>query len=177
MSKAFMAIGILVLGLVTFAMVNVIQEYSTGNELDYYLLKETTKGAMEDSIDVGFYRMHGVIRMDKEKFVDSFTRRFANNITRTKDYDIEFYDINETPPKVSVKVKTNTVSGVKTKEQGESGTIGIDNRLDAIIESVYDNDMIINAVCSDKNSGSNKETYNVCSYGTIEDDSYYRIIN
>ena len=93
MSKAFMAIGIIVLGLITFGMVNVIQEYSTGNELDYYLLKETTKGAMEDAVDMSYYRMHGIIRMDKEKFVDSFARRFANNVKRTKDYDISFYDI------------------------------------------------------------------------------------
>ena len=171
MSKAFLALGVIVLGLVTFAMVNVIQEYSTGNELDYYLLKETTKGAMEDAIDLSFYRLHGVIRMDKEKFVDSFTRRFANNITKTKNYDISFYDINETPPKVSVQVKTATVAGVK------GSTLGIQNRLDAIIESVYDNDEIISAVCSDANKGSNKGNYNICSYGTVKEDSYYRIIN
>ena len=171
MSKAFMAIGIIVLGLVTFAMVNVIQDYSTGNELDYYLLKETTKGAMEDAIDVGFYRLHGVIRMDKEKFVDSFTRRFANNITRTKNYDISFYDINETPPKVSVKVQTRTVSSVK------GDTLGIENRLDAIIESVYDDDKIVESVCGDQNVGSNKGNYNICDYTTVTDNGYYRIIN
>ena len=171
MSKAFMAIGIIVLGLVTFAMVNVIQEYSTGNELDYYLLKETTKGAMEDAIDLSFYRMHGVIRMDKEKFADSFARRFANNVTKTKNYEISFYDINETPPKVSVKVHTATVSGVK------GSSLGIENRLDAIIESVYDDDMIISAVCGDKNSGSNKDDYNICNYDTIKNNDYYHIIN
>ena len=92
MSKAFMALGIIVLGIAAYAMVNVIQDYSTGNDLDYYLLKETTKGAMEDAIDLSFYRMHGVARMDKEKFVDSFTRRFANNVRRTKNYEISFYD-------------------------------------------------------------------------------------
>ena len=177
MSKAFMAIGIIVLGLVTFAMVNVIQEYSTGNELDYYLLKETTKGAMEDAIDVSFYRLHGVIRMDKEKFADSFTRRFANNITRTKDYEIDFYDINETPPKVSVRVRTNTLSGVKSPNSDDRGNLNIENRLDAIIESVYDNDEIVSAVCDQKNKGSNIDKYNICKYGTINADSYYRIIN
>ncbi len=176
MSKAFMAIGIIVLGLITFGMVNVIQEYSTGNELDYYLLKETTKGAMEDAVDMSYYRMHGIIRMDKEKFVDSFARRFANNVKRTKDYDISFYDINETPPKVSVKVKTATTAGFKGKKDTTSGNLGIENRLDAIIESVYDNDMIVDMICSDKNP-SNKGKYNICNYDTITDKNYYQTIN
>lgn len=176
MSKAFMAIGIIVLGLITFGMVNVIQEYSTGNELDYYLLKETTKGAMEDAVDMSFYRLHGVVRMDKEKFVDSFTRRFANNVKRTKDYDISFYDINETPPKVSVKVNTQTVSSFKGKNDKSNGSLGIENRLDAIIESVYDKDMIIEMICGNKNK-ANTDKYNICNYDTITDESYYQIIN
>ena len=166
MSKAFMAIGIIVLGLITFGMVNVIQEYSTGNELDYYLLKETTKGAMEDAIDLSYYRLHGVIRMDKEKFVDSFTRRFANNVTRTKDYEISFYDINETPPKVSVKGNNEA-----------EGSLGIENRLDAIIESVYDSNRIIDNICSDANKGSNFDGYNICDYNTVTNEKYYLTIN
>lgn len=176
MSKAFMAIGIIVLGLITFGMVNVIQEYSTGNELDYYLLKETTKGAMEDAIDLSYYRLHGVIRMDKEKFVDSFTRRFANNVTRTKDYEISFYDINETPPKVSVKVHTKTISSFKGNNEAE-GSLGIENRLDAIIESVYDSNRIIDNICSEKNKGSNFDGYNICDYNTVTNEKYYLTIN
>ena len=167
MSKAFMAIGVVILGIVAFAMVNVIQDYSTGNDLDYYLLKETTKGAMEDAIDLSFYRMHGVLRMDKEKFVDSFARRFANQIQKTKDYTIRFYDINETPPKVSVRVNTSTASTFHNE------SLGIENTLDAIIESVYTDDMIIKAICKDDDN-----KYNICDYKTIEDGSdYYHIIN
>ena len=167
MSKAFMAIGVVIVGIVACAMVNVIQDYSTGNDLDYYLLKETTKGAMEDAIDLSFYRMHGVLRMDKEKFVDSFARRFANQIQKTKDYTIRFYDINETPPKVSVRVNTSTASTFHNE------SLGIENTLDAIIESVYTDDMIIKAICKDDDN-----KYNICDYKTIEDGSdYYHIIN
>ena len=176
MSKAFLAIGVVVLGLITFAMVNVIQDYSTGNELDYYLLKETTKASMEDAVDLSYYRMHGVLRMDKQKFVDSFTRRFANNIERTKSYKISFYDINETPPKVSVKVETQTTASFAKSKQDE-GTLGIENRLDSIIESVYTDDMIIDTICRDDNLGSNTEKYNICNYDTINSKEYYQIIN
>lgn len=173
MSKAFLALGIVVLGLITFAMVNVIQDYSTGNDLDYYLLKETTKGSMEDAIDLNFYRIHGIVRMDKEKFVESFAKRFANNVqARSKKYTISFYDINETPPKVSVKVKTATAA------RFNNDAIDIENRLDAIVESVYTEDMIIENVCGDANIGSNvKGKYNICDYSTITDDNYYQIIN
>ena len=131
MSKAMLVVGIILLAIITFGVVNIVQNYQTGNELDYYLLRETTEAAMTDAVDVGYYRLSGLLRIDKEKFVESFIRRFAQNVSNRRTYDIGFYDINETPPKVSILVKSQTAAAV----QGD--TMDITNKVDVILESNY----------------------------------------
>lgn len=131
MNKATLIVGIILLAIITFGVVNVVQNYQTGNELDYYLLKETTEAAMTDAVDVGYYRLSGLLRIDKEKFVESFVRRFGENVSNQREYDIKFYDINETPPKVSILVTSSTNASV------EGDTLPISNKIDAILESKY----------------------------------------
>ena len=131
MSKAMLIVGIIILAIITFGVVNIVQNYQTGNELDYYLLRETTEAAMTDAVDVGYYRLSGLLRIDKEKFVESFVRRFSQNVSNNRTYDIRFYDINETPPKVSVLVESETAASVN----GES--LSLSNKVDVILESNY----------------------------------------
>lgn len=71
MSKGVMAAGIIILGILTLLLVNIIQNYSSGSELDFYLLRDTTEAAMIDAVDVNYYQITGELRMDKEKFVES----------------------------------------------------------------------------------------------------------
>ena len=113
MNKGMLTVGIILLAIISLLLINVINNYETGGELDYYLVKETTEAAMEDSIDVEYYRLNSLIRIDKEKFVENFLRRFADSVDSTRSYRIKFYDINEVPPKVSVKVDSLTVLSVK----------------------------------------------------------------
>lgn len=131
MSRAMLVVGIIMLAIITFGVINIVQNYQTGNELDYYLLRETTEAAMTDAVDVGYYRLSGLLRIDKEKFVESFIRRFAENVNSSRTYDIGFYDINETPPKVSVWVRSETVGTI------DNNSIGLSNRVDVILESNY----------------------------------------
>ena len=56
MSKGMTLVGIIILGVLTLAVVNIVQNYQTGNELDYYLLEETTEAAMLDAVDTSYYR-------------------------------------------------------------------------------------------------------------------------
>ena len=109
MNKGMLTVGIILLAIISLLLINVINNYETGGELDYYLVKETTEAAMEDAIDVSYYRANALIRIDKEKFVENFLRRFADSVDTTRSYRIKFYDINEVPPKVSVKVDSLTV--------------------------------------------------------------------
>ncbi len=52
MNKGMLTVGIILLSVIALLLINVLTNYSTGGELDYYLVKETTDAAMEDSIDL-----------------------------------------------------------------------------------------------------------------------------
>ncbi len=129
MNKGMLGVGIIILGLIALLLVNIVSNYSSGGELDYYLLKETTEAALTDSLDGDFETTYGIQRMDKEKFVESFLRRFADNVDKTRTYYIQFIDLNEVPPKVSVRINSNTV----LEAQGEAASIN--TQLDQIVEA------------------------------------------
>ena len=112
MNKPMLLIGIIIMALMGFFAVNMVTSQQTGSELDYYLLKDTTEAAMNDAIDYDFYSNNGVVRMDKEKFLD-----------------IDVYDLNETPPKVSVKISSKSSSASK------NNSTDITTNVDMIIES------------------------------------------
>lgn len=134
MKWSFATIGIILLGLIGVAVIILFQNVTTNNENDYYLLKEVTEAAMIDAIDIPYYRETGDLKIVTEKFVENFTRRFAEStIFVTNEYTINFYDIIETPPKVSVVI--NTDLGEYTIN-GNSDEYGIANKLDAILEYV-----------------------------------------
>lgn len=136
MKWSFATVGIILLGLTGIAIILLFQQITTNNENDYYLLKEITEAAMIDAIDYERYRETGNLRIVKEKFVENFTRRFAEStIFVTNDYNIEFYDIMEEPPKVSIIV--NTGLG-KYNIGGTADEYGIANKLDAILEYTGD---------------------------------------
>ena len=132
MRWSFATVGIILLGLVGVAVIILFQNVTTNNENDYYLLKEVTEAAMIDSIDIPYYRETGDLKIVTEKFVENFTRRYAEStLFVTNDYTINFYDIMETPPKVSIVI--NTGLGEYTIN-GNSDEYGIANKLDAILE-------------------------------------------
>lgn len=146
MNKGMLTVGIILLAVISLLLINVISNYSTGGELDYYLVKDTTEAAIEDAIDLQYYRHSGLIRMDKEKFVEGFIRRFADSVDNTRSYDVAFYDLNEVPPKVSVKVDSLTVLSFS----GESANIS--TSLDAIVESDYKSDPYTSEALGDINN-------------------------
>jgi len=132
MKWSFATVGIILLGLIGVAIIILFQNITTNNENDYYLLKEVTEAAMIDAIDISYYRETGDLKIITERFVENFTRRFAEStIFVTSEYTIDFYDIIETPPKVSIIV--NTGLGEYTIN-GNADEYGISNKLDAILE-------------------------------------------
>ena len=141
MNKGMLTVGIILLFLIALIMLGVLSNFSTSSEVDYYLVKETTDAAMEDAIDQVYLRTCGLYRIDKEKFVENFLYRFANVVEANRDYRIRFYDINEVPPKVSVKVDSLTVVSVKGKNDSEAATVS--QEYNAIIEANYYNDFIV----------------------------------
>ncbi len=149
MNKGMLSIGIILLSVIALLLLNVLTNYSTGSELDYYVVKETADSAVSASIDSTAYATCGLIRLDKEKFVEEFLYRFANMVDATRGYKISFYDINEIPPKVSVKVDSLTVLAFRAGMDTESQKVApeITTSYDAIVESIgeYDVTNMINS--------------------------------
>lgn len=148
MKWSFATVGLVAAGFVGVMIILLFQNLTVNNEEDYYLLKEITEAAMTESIDLAYYRDTGKLKMIQEKFVENFTRRFAEsaNILNTQNYSIEFFDIMEQPPKASVRITTDigeyTILGNHLDPQSYS----VSNNLDAIIETdeIPDNIVPIN---------------------------------
>lgn len=135
MKEAFWASFVVTVGIVCIFLIYLFQDVTNTNEHNYNLLKETTEAAMIDSVDLAAYRSKQQVRIDREKFVESFLRRFAEDASLSKTYVISIYDINECPPKVSLKV--GSTAGGAEFTSGDIISFDIVNRLDAILETPY----------------------------------------
>lgn len=134
MKWSTVTVGVMILGIIGVSIILLFQQLTTTNENDYYLLKEITEAAMVDSIDISYYRETGELKIVREKFIENFTRRFAEStlIIGTK-YTIKFFDIMEEPPKVSVRIDT----GIENyKIYNTSGNYKVLNQLTGIFEYV-----------------------------------------
>ena len=81
--------------------------------------------------------------MDKEKFAESFVRRFGKTLDDKRSYQIKFYDVNEIPPKVSVKVESST----STTFSGSA--VDIITQIDMVVESNNKYDKLAYSFVSD----------------------------
>lgn len=156
MKWSFTSVGLIVFALVGLTILILFQNITTGNENDYYLLKEVTEASMIDAIDMKHYKETGELKIIKDKFVESFTRRFAESTVFTSSkYTINYFDIMEEPPKVTVSINTgigeytiyqdtsdyhvaNTLSAILEYYGKEESTIG-ENRIDGtpLVEKTF----------------------------------------
>lgn len=133
MKESFWGYMIIVLGVLAIGVIYFFQNVTNTDEHNYNLLKETVESAMYDSVDLS-KRRQGIISINQEKFIENFLRRFAENASLAHTYKIDIYDVNETPPKVSIKLSTADNS-TSTNITGEIMTFSVVNRIDAILEA------------------------------------------
>lgn len=156
MKWSFTSVGLIVFGLIGLTIIILFQNITTNNENDYYLLKEVTEASMIDAINMDYYRQTGELKIIKEKFVESFTRRFAEStVFASSNYTINYFDIMEEPPKATVSINTgigqytiyqdtsdyhvaNTLSAILEYYGKEESTIG-ENRIDGtpLVEKTF----------------------------------------
>lgn len=136
MKESIWGYAIIVLGILAVGVIWFFANSTRTDQHNYNLLKETVEASMYDAIDLSSYRKDGIIRIEEEKFVENFIRRFAENADLSNEYLIEIYDVNEVPPKVSLKISSRS----KTNATGELVEFDIVNNIDAILESKYISD-------------------------------------
>lgn len=133
MKESIWGWAIVVIGIVSIFFVYFFQNITNTDEHNYNLLKDVTEAAMMDAVDKAAYN-EGIVFMDREKFVENFIRRFSESATLSRTYVIKIYDVNESPPKVSLEVSSTEEGNVTGSEILE---FDITNRLDAILEIPY----------------------------------------
>ena len=135
MKESMWGVLVVLLGATSLLVLAFFQNITNTDEHNSQLLKEVTEAAMWDAFDYASYRAYGVVRIDREKFVENFTRRYAESAQKNREYQIDFYDVNELPPKVSVKVTSKDTGG--NLLDGSETTVTLSNKIDAILEVPY----------------------------------------
>jgi hypothetical protein len=124
---------IVFVGITMIFFIYFFQSLTNADEHNYALLKETTEAAMYDAFDLGAYHTEGITRIDAEKFVEAFLLRYAENANLSRNYKVQIMDINESPPKVSIRIQSKEASNVTD----EILNFDITNTIDAIFETPY----------------------------------------
>ena len=86
MKESFWGYWLIILGVFIITIMMLISNITTKNTQDYYLIKEVTEASMVDAVNYGYYRKYGELKIDREKFIESFLRRFAENVNNNKSY-------------------------------------------------------------------------------------------
>ena len=159
MKESYWGYWIILLGIFVIAVMFLVNDATTTDSQDYYALKEVASAALNDSVDYAYYAQTGQIRIIKEVFVENFLRRFSQSISLTDTYQIDFYDLYESPPKVSVKITTKTSNFVIGKD---STDLDVSNSIDLILE--------LDNATPDCPDGDNCKTYQSLTKGRC---SYY----
>ena len=128
MQSSYWGYWLVVMGVAIVGLMISVQGITTTTTQDYYSLKEITEASMLEAVDYGYYRDYNEVKMNKEKFMEVFVRMLAETMGSTDTYQINFYEMYEAPPKVSVEVKSN--SGTNFVADG----LDVTSRVDAVIQ-------------------------------------------
>lgn len=121
---------LIVMGVAIVGLMISVQGITTNTTQDYYSIKEITDAAMLEAVDYAYYRDYNEIKMNKEKFMEVFIRMAAEVMGSADTWEVNFYQIYEAPPKVSVEIRSNSGTDF-IPNVGEYDTT---TRIDAIIQ-------------------------------------------
>ena len=144
MKYAYWGFGLIMFGLFGLIFIVMFESITINNEAEYYVLREAMEAAMLESVDLACLRLdkaeggcdteNGQIKIIEQKFVENFTRRFAASISgEVTEYQLEFYDIIESPPKATVVIKGKT-QGYMLSPNDSKDSFTIVNDLSGILE-------------------------------------------
>ena len=138
MKESIWGYWIVVLDISIFAIMILLQNYSITDEQSFFLVKESLSAAMKESVDYGYIadspkkpitpdnykdeKNYGRLKINREKVIENFIRRFAESVDINKTYNINFYNVSEVPPCISVEVTANTTPSSFGKWQTAADT-------------------------------------------------------
>ena len=141
MKYGYLGLAFILFGMFGLVFIVLFEAVTINNESEYYVLKEAMEAAMVESVDIQCLRNSSDgdnscgdnLKISEQKFVENFTRRFADSITGdATQYIVEFYDIIESPPKATVVIKAKTKKYQLSSSQNSD--FQIVNNLTGILE-------------------------------------------
>ena len=135
MKESYWGYWLILLGIFIMVVMLLLNDATTTDTQDYYQLKEVANSAIYDSVDYSYYSQTGQIRIIKEVIVENFLRRFSQTVSMTDTYKIDFYDLYESPPKVSIKIATATGNYLVAND---NTSLDVVNSIDLVVELDYD---------------------------------------
>lgn len=156
MKYSLLGLGLMLFGVFGLVFIVMFQSIVINNESEYYVLKEAMEASMLESVDFVCYRLGDNVgnvegstdkacgehdlKIIEQKFVENFTRRFAASVIGdVNEYQIEFYDIIESPPKASVIIKGKTQEyNISFGDIDSLESFNILNNLSGILELEHD---------------------------------------
>lgn len=131
MKEAYWGYWLVLLGVFVVIILLLVQNVTSNNTESSYTVRQISEAAMLDAVDYAYYREYGELKINREKFVESFMRRFAETASLSNQYTLTFAGIYEAPPKVGVQInsKTNTYFIANSSEEFD-----MENRVEAILE-------------------------------------------
>lgn len=107
--------------------------FNNKNEYEILLNNNITEEKLKSYKSCNF--LVGEVKLNADVFVESFLRRFAENINNNKSYQVTIQEVIEYPPKVSVRIDTYSTYGTGTiVADFDEGDFNITNQIDAILE-------------------------------------------
>ena len=80
MKESVWGYWLIVLGISIIGLMMFLQNYTTTSEQDYYLIKSALEASMYEAVDYAYFRDTGRFKMNTEKFVENFIRRFSETV-------------------------------------------------------------------------------------------------
>ena len=134
MKEAYWGYWLVLLGVFVVVILLLIQNVTSNNTENSYTVRQINEAALVDAIDYAYYREYGELKINKEKFIESFMRRFADTASLSTEYQIIITGVYETPPKVSVQITSKTNTYFIANEQTSSEDFDMESRVEAILE-------------------------------------------
>lgn len=131
MKESYWGYWLVLLGVFVVVIMMLIQNVTSQTTEDYFTVKQISEAAMIDAVDYAYYREYGELKINKEKFIESFLRRFVEVASLTSEYEVNFTGIYEAPPKVSVEITSSTDTYTVASDAAE---FDMSSRIDAILE-------------------------------------------
>ena len=90
MNRSFWGIFVVFMGVLALTFIVLFQNITNTDQHNSHLLQEVAEAAMWDAFDYAEYRGNGVAKINREKFVENFLRRYAQSASRSREYEITF---------------------------------------------------------------------------------------